>query len=454
MVAERGRRSGSACVLFMFNSNIRLSAAFLAPNPTIIAPPWRVRELGPRAGHGEFTGRGVARNWHSVHQRSAHRTSMIQDFFDTKARSQLVSRTYASDPLLFRDIDTLDKCSSWTDPVIFSDQMALSPTTRGAIFSTAIRSLLVVAAFLCFPTLVEDISPLIFLKDGALSDEVRLGLTGSFLPGVSLLFGALFSYTISLLVNRQIKIEEIVNAEVSALLAIVLHMEDYFRYSPTALEAAMEAGWRHTDTLIFQSRYQEILLLVQDDPLEDIMRLIIAVDDEVLASDAHRNKSGVHRDSLGYLRGVSSELLKLRTTRLSSEGRVLPPVHFGILFILASMLLFGFTLASAQPPTVEGPVSAAFESRVLFTLLLFSFSLLLEFALDLTNPFVGRYKVRRTTTTAIMVKIRSEIVAVMGRQHMKDFDVMFNMQKRRTLRDFKRETGMTLPADNQIQPLP
>lgn len=31
---------------------------------------------------------------------------------------------------------------------------------------------------------------------------------------------------------------------------------------------------------------------------------------------------------------------------------------------------------------------------------------------DLTNPFVGRYKVRRTTTTAIMVKIRSEIVAV------------------------------------------
>jgi len=28
-----------------------------------------------------------------------------------------------------------------------------------------------------------------------------LGLTGSFLPGVSLLFGALFSYTISLLVR-------------------------------------------------------------------------------------------------------------------------------------------------------------------------------------------------------------------------------------------------------------
>lgn len=45
--------------------------------------------------------------------------------------AQLADRTYASDPSLFRDVDMLDKCSGWTDPVIFSDQSALSPTTRG-----------------------------------------------------------------------------------------------------------------------------------------------------------------------------------------------------------------------------------------------------------------------------------------------------------------------------------
>lgn len=45
------------------------------------------------------------------------------------------------------------------------------------------------------------------------------------------------------------------------------------RYDRNELEACMEAAWRHTDTLIFQSRYQEILLLVQDDPLEDLMRV-------------------------------------------------------------------------------------------------------------------------------------------------------------------------------------
>lgn len=44
---------------------------------------------------------------------------------------QLVDRTYASDPSLFEDINTLNKCSSWTDPVIFADRAALSPTAGG-----------------------------------------------------------------------------------------------------------------------------------------------------------------------------------------------------------------------------------------------------------------------------------------------------------------------------------
>lgn len=44
-----------------------------------------------------------------------------------------------------------------------------------------------------------------FWQDGPLMTDVRVGLTGSFLPGVSLLFGALFSYTISLLVSQMFR---------------------------------------------------------------------------------------------------------------------------------------------------------------------------------------------------------------------------------------------------------
>lgn len=76
----------------------------------------------------------------------------------------------------------------------------------------ALRSAGVVAAYHAFPHIVDAIAPLIF-ADGAagVSERVRIGLTASFLPGVSLLFGTLFSYTISLLVGRQQRIEELVN---------------------------------------------------------------------------------------------------------------------------------------------------------------------------------------------------------------------------------------------------
>lgn len=58
----------------------------------------------------------------------------------------------------------------------------------------------------------------------------------------------------------------------------------------------MEAAWRHTDTLIFQSRYQEILLLVQDDPLEDLMR--------VSWTGGVKNKSGTRRVGLSSQRAA------------------------------------------------------------------------------------------------------------------------------------------------------
>jgi Protein of unknown function (DUF4239) len=73
------------------------------------------------------------------------------------------------------------------------------------------RVLLCVAAYNTFPLICNFLAPIMHVNDVAMTDRVRAGLTGSFLPGISLLFGTLFSYTISLLVNRQNRIEELVN---------------------------------------------------------------------------------------------------------------------------------------------------------------------------------------------------------------------------------------------------
>ena len=73
------------------------------------------------------------------------------------------------------------------------------------------RVVLCAAAYNVFPLICNFLAPIMHVNDVAMTDRVRAGLTGSFLPGISLLFGTLFSYTISLLVNRQNRIEELVN---------------------------------------------------------------------------------------------------------------------------------------------------------------------------------------------------------------------------------------------------
>ncbi|CAN0136420.1 unnamed protein product, partial [Phaeothamnion confervicola] len=270
---------------------------------------------------------------------------------------------------------------------------------------------------------------------------------GSFLPGISLLFGALLSFTISLLINRQTKIEDLVNEEVAHLSTAALHVSDLWRNDPERRQRALEAVWRHTDELIFRSRYQEILALVQDDPITDLMQMVIGVDEEMLAGPAHADKANINREVLNFLRNLMMELNRLRTLRLSSEGRVLPPIHFVILASLATLLVVGFTLASVQQAPI---IATATASRLLFTGLVFSYSQLLEFALDLTNPFVGRYKIRRTTTTAGLIRIRNGVLRELGPKHIANFDQQLRSRRREQLREFAATVGQPLPIDGHL----
>ncbi|KAG5182549.1 hypothetical protein JKP88DRAFT_199228 [Tribonema minus] len=321
------------------------------------------------------------------------------------------------------------------------------------LLECATRGALLAAAYAAFPHVCAALAPLIY-GDGsaaALNERVRAGLTGSFLPGISLLFGTLFSYTISLLVNRQNRIEELVNQELAAMTTLLWHLIDFFDGDPEKREQALKAVWRHTDQLIFNSRYQEILALVQGDSIEELMRMIIRVDEKDTAQNTH--KPNINRELLGYLRPLGAEINRLRAMRISAEGRVLPPVHFFILGSLAMLLLFGFTLTSMQAPLVDDTAAVLQvpqESRILFALLVNAFSALLGFALDLTNPFNGRYKVRRTTATAYLIKIRNDIVQTLGVQTVTAFDAENRCAVQRELTRFREITGTHLPVDRHL----
>lgn len=378
---------------------------------------------------------------------------MVLEQLDPGSRSELKGRTYATDPNLFSRLDSLNNCAAWKDPLVFSDKTNAPFASLPVLLKEMLEfGLMFAAAYAFFPLLCHIISPVMNVSDVAVTDRVRAGLTGSFLPGISLLFGTLFSYTISLLVNRQTRIEELVNQELANLNMLLWHVIDFYQQDERKLTHALKEVWRHTDKLIYSSRYEEILSMVQEDPIENLIRYIIRTSDDDL-SDEGLGKPNINRDVIGYMRNLCTEINKLRSMRLSSEGRTLPPVHFAILGTLAIILLFGFTLTSLQSPGWgEGSeLVVPRESRVLFSLLVNAFFLLLEFATDLTNPYTGRYRIRRTTTTASLIKIRNDIVQTLGAQAVQRFSTELRLSEKNIMTRFSKLTGEEIPHDRHIQ---
>ncbi|CAM9665966.1 unnamed protein product [Chrysoparadoxa australica] len=359
--------------------------------------------------------------------------SMVFEQMDPLSRSALKKRTYSTNPELLKDYEKLDTMRDWKDILVFSDKMDAFGDSPAEVTKYILPRLAVmVAAYFSFPTACQILGPIVHSTDSMMGDEVKAGLTGSFLPGISLLFGSLFSYTISLLVTRQQRIEELITQELSDLSFLLWHVQVFFSADPKNLEKSLRAIWRHTDQLIGQSRYQEMLTLVQSDPIEEVMRVVIGTTDEDLTG--HSLRPNIDRDVLNYIRNLGQGLHRNRNKRLQAEGRLLPPVHFVILASLVGLLLFGFTLVSMQSNVGdEFSVAVPVESRILFALLLFSFSLLLDFALDLTNPFIGRYRVRKTVSTASLLKIRNEIVQVLGSDKMAKYDLELKRAKTQDL---------------------
>jgi hypothetical protein len=374
---------------------------------------------------------------------------MLFDQIDQGRRAELKGRTYTTYcKSFFRKIDNLNSVAAWTDPLLLADKD--QPTN--IFFDGLMRGLLFWGSYSAFPIICQALLPLVAPPgDVVLSNEVRASLTGSFLPGIALLFGTLSSHTLTLLVNRQNKLEELVNQELSNLSMLVWHCLQVYSGDDEKRLTMLEAIWLHTDVLIFQSRYQELLQLVQEDPVHVMSDVVMQTTEQELASHMHAGRHNIDRDALNVLKPLIADINRLRTMRISAEGRVLPPVHFVILASLGMVLLFGFTLTSMQ--TMVGESSVAIvpqESRILFTLLFNAFTLLIEFSLDMSHPFAGRYNVRRTTSTASLIKIRRDIVQAVGPDEGARLHKQARRGRAKMLRNFKQETGAHLPADSFV----
>lgn len=229
----------------------------------------------------------------------------------------------------------------------------------------------------------------------SLQDEI----TSKFGPVIAILYGTFVSLTLSILYERQRKIQESVGVEASFLVYITRIMLSLFRKDK---ENAIEAGQCSADqirTLVKSSRGEELMLIMYSDPYA---RMFDLVDQFVeTASESTLERKG---SLIGNARDTIRELMKARSTRLSDEAQALPPTHFLVLDLLTTLILMSYVINTL--PTTDRLGAPSEESSLIFGLLTTTYILFYNFASDLNDPFTGVYQVRRSTAATHMLEAK------------------------------------------------
>lgn len=219
-------------------------------------------------------------------------------------------------------------------------------------------------------------------------------LTSSFLPTVSIVFATLLSVTLSIEYTRLQRIQDVAASESADLALLTRLLLGLFPEPVPERRAISVALGEQISTLVQRSRLQELEMMVSaSDPygaISDVLESAAAEE-----ADAKRERC----------RALLSSLMATRAQRLSAEALSLPQVHFQILATFGGLLLASYVLIGAAtsvgtkaPPTVE--------SCVLFGVLSGTYSLTLQFCLDLNQPFDGVYQVRRSAAATSLLSAR------------------------------------------------
>jgi Protein of unknown function (DUF4239) len=268
-------------------------------------------------------------------------------------------------------------------------------------------------AYLAFPFMTRFVDALVTMPADKLGE-----ITGTFAPGISILYGTFISLTLSILYNRQRTIQDNVSIECSYL---VLLTRNLIRLFGNHRDRAVEAGQCVADqirTLVRSSRGAELMLLIYADPYAKIRDLIDAHEEDLFDGTASTSastptkpgtKTAIKYDGrsgtlIGSCRDVCKDLFRVRASRLSDEALALPPTHFLILNFLTLLILLGYTLSII--PTVDRSGDPSRESSLLFAVLSTIYILFYNFASDLNSPFEGVYQIRRSCAAGHLLQLK------------------------------------------------
>lgn len=235
------------------------------------------------------------------------------------------------------------------------------------------RMLTFAAAYFSFPYLSQILNAFVTMQPDQLNE-----ITSKFEPVIGILYGTFVSLTLSILYERQRKIQDTVAVEASLLVYMIRLLLSLFRKNVNQSVDAAQCVADQIRTLVASSRGEELMLVMYSDPYARLFDLIDEFE-ETANAETLQKKGGL----LGNARDTVRDLTRTRASRLSDEALALPPTHFLVLNILTSLILIGYIISTL--PTTDRLGAPSNESSLIFGILTTTYVLFYNFASDLNG---------------------------------------------------------------------
>jgi len=216
-------------------------------------------------------------------------------------------------------------------------------------------------------------------------------INGIVVPGVSILFATLISITVSTLRQRQLDIRTALNEEANEIRVLNALIDAFPEYPMELCDAKDKCKFyliQYTTRIIAESQPS-----VSSSTLEftgsmdsEMNGLLIQLNNiENMSSESFRSTNFLSQ-SYGALTRLNAQ----RSHRISALLSTFPLLHYYILTMLALSMCFTFMIESSQEILY---FLNAVQLRILWAILIGTFSALAAVCYDLLEPFQGSYQV-------------------------------------------------------------
>jgi Protein of unknown function (DUF4239) len=269
-------------------------------------------------------------------------------------------------------------------------------------------------------------------------------VNGVVVPSISILFANLIGTTISTLRQRQLDIRTALNIEAGQLRILQSLLQVFPAFQ--SRNACRQYATQYTSRLISESQPTvptEFLDMALDTELNAIMNELNRIAILASAQQQNNNKNEIIPQLvLSNAFGACNRLYEERAKRITALTSLFPPLHFVIVATLAVSICVAFLLESNQVLLV---FLNDIQLRILWTMLVGTFSALAIVCYDLGNPFRGSYQISKAVDQLYNIRLTLRASMYMDMQQQQQ------RQQEQTEKIIESDEKMVSPKDDSTK---